>query len=92
MWQNFQCACQNGAWVLVAMFLDNDPNPYVVDPVADDDEDDEITLNQDGIQAQLASLSVVHEPSLLSAAVSDRASISHLSMALGSNNNNNHIK
>jgi hypothetical protein len=66
------------------MFLDNDPNPYVVDPVANDDDNDEIKLNHDGIRSQLASLSVVHEPSLLSAAMSDRASISHLSMAVGS--------
>ena len=78
------CTWQFFEDVVDAIFLDNDPNPYVVDPVADDDEDDEIKLSHDGIRAQLASLSVVHEPSLLSAAMSDRASISHLSMAVGS--------
>ena len=78
------CTWQLFEDIVDAIFLDNDPNPYVVDPVADDDDNDKIKLNHDGIRARLASLSVVHEPSLLSAAVSDRASISHLSMALGS--------
>ena len=78
------CTWQFFEDVVDAIFLDNDPNPFVVEPVADDDEDDETKLNNDGIRAQLASLSVVHEPSLLSAAMSSRASISHLSMAVGS--------
>jgi hypothetical protein len=48
-------------------------------------DDDEMTrLSLDGIRAQVAGLSIVHEPNLFSASVSDRATISHLCMALGS--------
>ncbi len=63
--------------IVDAIILDNDDNPYIDNPVADDDEDDDT-------RAQLASLSIVHELSLFLATISDRAIISHLSMALGS--------
>jgi hypothetical protein len=47
-------------------------------------DDNETMLNHDGIRAQLAGLSSVNEPSFFSASTSDRATISHLCMALGS--------
>ena len=61
--------------------LDND-NPYLAELPVDDD--DEIRLTLDGIRSQLTSLSIVHDPSLFSATISDQAIISHISMALGS--------
>ena len=48
------------------------------------DDDDEIRLTQDGIWAQLANLSIVYEPSLFLAAISNQAVISHICMSLGS--------
>jgi len=41
-------------------------------------------LSLDGIRAQVAGLSIVNEPNFFSASASDRATISHLCMALGS--------
>ena len=48
------------------------------------DEDEMTRLSLDGIRAQVAGLSIVHEPNLFLASVFDRATISHLCMALGS--------
>ena len=47
------------------------------------DDDDEDRLYHDGIRAQLAGL-VANEPTLFEASITNRATISHLSMALGS--------
>ncbi len=47
-------------------------------------EDDEIRLTQDGIQAELATVNIAHEPALFSAAILDQAIISHIYMSLGS--------
>jgi hypothetical protein len=55
---------------------------YLVDaPLTDDDE---IRLTLDGIRAELAALSIVYEPALFSAAISNQAMISHVYMSLGS--------
>jgi len=55
---------------------------YLVDaPLTDDDE---IRLTLDGIRAELADLSIVHEPALFSAAISNQSMISHIYMSLGS--------
>ena len=47
-------------------------------------DDDEIRLTLDGIRAEQADLSIVHEPALFSAAISNQAMISHIYMSLGS--------
>ena len=47
-------------------------------------DDEESRLNGDGIRAQLASLSTVHELPTFSRNISDLAYISHLSMTFGS--------
>ena len=59
-----------------AIALDNE-DWYLDDALLDDD--DEIRLTQDGIRAELANLSIVY-----SAANSNQAIISHISMSLGS--------
>ncbi len=66
-----------------------------VDAIASENEDwylvdapstdyDEIWLNLDGIQAELADLSIVYEPALFLAAISNQAMISYIYMSLGS--------
>ena len=64
-----------------AIALDNE-DWSLVDALLDDD--DEIRLTQDGIRAELANSSIVYEPALFSAAISNQAIISHISMSLGS--------
>ena len=51
---------------------------YLVDAPLDDD--DEIRLTQDGIRAELADLSILYEPALFLAAISNQAMISHIYM------------
>ncbi len=41
-------------------------------------------LNHDGIHAELASINISYEPRMFAAAISERAHMSHVSMALGS--------
>ena len=65
-----------------AIALDND-NQYLVELLVYDD-DDEIRLTQDGIRAQQANLSILFEPSLFFATISNQANISNISMSLGS--------
>ena len=65
--------------IVDAIILDDD-NPYLVELPLDDYIG--IQLIQDGIRAQLASLSIVHEPSLFSAAISNQAMISHIYICL----------
>ena len=64
-----------------AIALDNE-DWSLVDALSDDD--DKIRLTQDGIRAELANSSIVYEPALFSAAISNQAIISHISMSLGS--------
>jgi hypothetical protein len=64
-----------------AIALDNEDWYLVGAPL---DDDDEIRLTQDRIRAELANLSIVFEPALFSAAISNQAIISHISMSLGS--------
>ena len=52
--------------------------------MTDENDDDESKLNGDGIRAQLASLSTVHELPTFSRNISNSAYISHLSMTFGS--------
>ncbi len=52
--------------------------------MTDENDDDESKLNPDGIRAQLASLSTVHELPTFSTNILDLAYISHLSMTFGS--------
>ncbi len=53
---------------------------YLVDaPLTDDDG---IWLTLDGIWAELAVLSIVHEPALFLAAISNQAMISHIYICL----------
>ena len=64
-----------------AIALDNE-DWYLVDALLN--EDDEISLTQDGIRAELATLHIAFEPALFLVAISNRAIISHISMSLGS--------
>ena len=64
-----------------AIALENE-DWYLVDALMN--EDDDIRLTQDGIRAELATLNIAHEPALFSAAISNQAILSHISMSLGS--------
>ncbi len=66
----------------VNAIMQHDDTQYFGDPLLDDDDGNR--LDHDGIQAHLAGLSVVNEPSIFSASISHRDIISHLRMALGS--------
>ena len=66
-----------------SIFADHDTT-LTGDPMDDDDDDDDTRLSHDGIRAQLSSFSGVHQPKLFAQSIFDRATISHLSMALGS--------
>jgi hypothetical protein len=47
--------------------------------------DDEVAKqNHDGIHAKLASIDIPYKPRMFAAAISERAHMSHVSMALGS--------
>jgi hypothetical protein len=46
--------------------------------------DEVVKLNHDGICAKLASIDISYEPRMFAAAISERAYMSHVSMALGS--------
>ena len=63
-----------------AIALDNEDWYLVGAPL---DDDDVIRLTQDKIRAELAILSIVFEPALFSATISNQAIISHISMSLG---------
>jgi hypothetical protein len=66
----------------VNSIIQHDDTQYFGDPLLDGDDGNR--LDHDGILAHLAGLNVMNEPSLFSASISDRATISHLRMALGS--------
>jgi len=59
----------------------DDDDPSMGSPLTDDDI---VKLNQGGIRAQLSSIDASHEPLLISAAINERAHMSHALMALGS--------
>jgi hypothetical protein len=46
--------------------------------------DEVVKLNHDGICAKLASIDIIYKPRMFAAAISERAHMSHVSMALGS--------
>lgn len=58
-------------------------NPYVDDPVADENDDDDAKLREEGFQDKLVDMSIVIGPNWDAAAISNQAIISHLSMAMG---------
>ncbi len=60
------------------VMADNDP--FLGCPLTDDEQ---VKLNQDGIHAQLSSIDISHEPLIFLAAMSERAHMSHASMAMG---------
>ena len=64
-----------------AIIHDDDTQDFG-DPLFEDDDD--TRRNHDGIRARLAGMSGVNEPIDFSASTSDRATISHLYMAMGS--------
>ena len=67
---------------LVDSIFANHDSTLTGDPM--DDNDDDTRLSHDGIRAQLSGFSGVHQPRLFAQAIFDRATISHLSMTLGS--------
>jgi hypothetical protein len=70
--------------IVDAIIIEDDHARSEGPSMTDENDDDESKLNGDGIRAQLARLSTVHELPTFSKNISNSAYISHLSMTFGS--------